>query len=223
MSIGENYLRIRREIPDYVRIVLAAKTRQPAEVAEAIGAGATDIGENYVQEAAAMIQALGEKAKTVTWHMIGELQKNKINKALPIFDVIQTIDSLEKAIAVDKRAARFEKVVPVLIEINSAAEPNKSGLAPNLSLAETVARGISQLKYLRLQGVMTMGPFGADAEDIRPYFRKTREIFDHLKALEIPGVRMNTLSMGMSDSYRVAIEEGANMVRLGTIIFGARF
>ncbi|HFE63545.1 MAG TPA: YggS family pyridoxal phosphate-dependent enzyme [Caldithrix sp.] len=223
MSIGENYLRIRNEIPGHVRIVLAAKTRQPGEVAEAIEAGATDIGENYVQEAAAMIQALGEKAEAVTWHMIGELQKNKINKALPIFDVIQTIDSLEKAIAVDKRAARFEKVVPVLIEINSAAEPNKSGLAPDSSVAETVAKGISQLKHLHLQGVMTMGPLGADPEDVRPFFRKTREIFEHLKELEISGVEMNTLSMGMSDSYRVAIEEGTNMVRLGTIIFGPRF
>ncbi|MGM0532248.1 MAG: alanine racemase, partial [Bacteroidota bacterium] len=119
MSITSNYQKLRKEIPDHVTIVLAGKTKSAEEIKEVIDAGATDIGENYVQEAETIRQELGDKANKVRWHMIGHLQKNKINKALPIFDVIQTIDSLKKAGDIDKRVEKAgKKIIPVLIEIN---------------------------------------------------------------------------------------------------------
>ena len=222
MSIAENYQKIREEIPADVTIVLAAKTRSPEEVVEVIEAGATDIGENYVQEAEKMYEALGEKAKHVRWHMIGSLQTNKINKALKMFDVFQTVDSLEKAQAVDRRAARIEKILPVYLEVNIGGEGSKSGMPPEYEHIEQLVREVSTLEHIKIEGLMTMGPISYDPEESRPYFRETKKIFDEIQSLQIPNVDMQILSMGMSSSYKVAIEEGANMVRLGTIIFGAR-
>ncbi len=222
MSITENYQNIRADIPDDVTIVLAAKTRSPEEVLEAIEAGATDIGENYVQEAEAAYEELGDAVKRVRWHLIGNLQKNKINKALQVFDVFQTIDSLKKARDVNTRAARIAKVLPVYIEVNVGEESSKAGMPPEYDEIEQLVRNMAQLESLKIEGVMTMGPFWGDPEELRPYFRQTKRIFDKLAGLGIPNVEMKTLSMGMSDSYNVAIEEGANMVRLGTIIFGPR-
>ena len=222
MNITENYQRLRRDIPEHVTIVLAAKTRTPDDVLEVIAASATDIGENYVQEAETMQQALGDAARSVRWHMIGALQTNKINKALPLFDVFQTIDSLEKAQAFETRAARFGRVWPVYLEVNIAAETSKAGMPPEYAQIEQLARHMAQFEHLRVEGIMTMGMFTPEPEDSRPYFRAARQMFDRLGALDLPNVTMKTLSMGMSDSYQVAIEEGANMVRLGTIVFGAR-
>ncbi|GAH07855.1 unnamed protein product, partial [marine sediment metagenome] len=151
--------RIRKEIPDNVTIVLASKTRTPEEIIKAIETGATDIGENYVQEAERMYNSLGEKAKKVRWHMIGALQKNKINKALPIFDVIQTVDSLKTAVAIDRRVEKAgKKIIPVYIEINIGSEITKDGLKPDYEIIESLVREISKLKHLSLEGLMTMGP-----------------------------------------------------------------
>ena len=222
MSIKENYQKIREEIPDDVTIVLAAKRRTPEEIAEVMEAGATDIGENYIQEAEEMYNALREDAKKVRWHMIGTLQKNKINKALQIFDVIQTVDSLDKAVAVNKRAERMGKIMPVYIEINIGSEMTKSGVEPIYEVIENLVREMSTLECLSVEGLMTMGPRFGNPEESRPNFRKTKEIFERIKALDLPGVKMKTLSMGMSNAYKVAIEEGSNMVRLGTIVFGER-
>jgi pyridoxal phosphate enzyme (YggS family) len=223
MSITENYQRIRKEIPDNVSIVLASKTRTPEEIMKVIETGATDIGENYVQEAEGMYNDLGEKAKKVRWHMIGALQKNKINKALPIFDVIQTIDSLKTAVAIDRRVEKAgKKIIPVYIEINIGSEITKDGLKPDYEIIESLVREISKLEHLSLEGLMTMGPRFGNPEDSRPYFRKTKDIFERIRALNLPNVNMKTLSMGMTNSYKVAIEEGSNMVRLGTIVFGKR-
>lgn len=228
MGITENYLKIREEIPGDILIVVASKTRIPEEIVEIIEAGATDIGENYVQEAEKMKQELGEKANTIKWHMIGHLQKNKINKALPIFDVIQTIDSLEKAQAIDKRTERVGKsIIPVLVEINIGSEDSKAGIKPEEhepfeEYMEKLIRDVSRLGHLRVEGLMTMGPRFGNPEDSRPYFRRTREIFEKIRDLNIPNVDMKYLSMGMTNSYRVAIEEGSNMVRIGTAIFGPR-
>jgi len=223
MSITENYQKIRNEIPDYVTIVLAGKKRTAEEIAEVIDAGATDIGENYVQEAEKMYNSLGEKAKTIRWHMIGNLQKNKINKALAVFDVIQTVDSLEKAVAVEERIAKSEKkIIPVYIEINIGSEMTKAGVKPEYEAIEELVEEISKLAHLRLEGLMTMGPGFGDPEELRIYFRKTKAVFEKIKALGLSGVDMKTLSMGMSNSYKVAVEEGSNMIRLGTVIFGER-
>ena len=222
MHIAKNYQKIREEIPDNVTIVLAGKTRTHGEIEEVIEAGATDIGENYVQEAEKMYDSLGEKAKKVRWNMIGHLQKNKINKALKIFDVVQTVDSLEKAAAIDKRAQGMGKSVSIFLEINIGSEMTKAGIKPEYEVIKNLVREISKLEHLSLEGLMTMGPRFGDPEDSRPYFRETKDVFERIKMLNLPRVKMKVLSMGMSNSYKVAIEEGSNMVRLGTVVFGER-
>ncbi len=223
MSIAENYKKIRKEIPGHITLVVAAKQRTKEEIEELIEAGATDIGENYVQEAQEMYGLLGEKAKKVKWHMIGYLQTNKINKVIPIFDVIQTVESYEKAQAIDKRVeAAGKTIIPVYIEINIGEEIQKAGIKPEYEVIENLVKQISSLSHLSLEGLMTMGPRFGDPENSRPYFRKTKEIFDKIKTLNLPNVSMKTLSMGMTNSYKVAIEEGSNMVRIGTAIFGER-
>jgi len=228
MSISANYARIRREIQDNVTIVLAAKNRTPRELIEAIEAGATDIGENYVQEAGQMYSDLRTKADRVKWHMIGHLQTNKINKALRIFDVIETVDCLEKARAINKRVIKAQKqIVPVFIEINIGSEDSKTGVRvgehePFEDYMENLIKDVSLFEHLRVEGLMTMGPRFGNPEDVRPYFRRTRQIFESIKALHLPNVHMKYLSMGMTNSYRVAIEEGSNMIRIGTAIFGER-
>jgi pyridoxal phosphate enzyme (YggS family) len=228
MSISANYARIRQEIPENVTIVLAAKARSAKEIEQAIDAGAIDIGENYVQEAGQMYSALQKKAAKVRWHMIGHLQTNKINKALRIFDVIQTVDSLEKAAAIDKRVENArKKIVPVFIEINIGSEDSKTGIKPaeHEPFDEYMGRlveDISKLEHLGVEGLMTMGPRFGDPENVRPYFKRARKIFESIKGLDLPNVNMKHLSMGMTNSYRVAIEEGSNMVRIGMAIFGKR-
>ena len=222
MNIRDNFLKIKKEIPDYVQIVLAAKTRTKEEIEEAISAGAEIIGENYVQEAEKMYQELGEKARKVKWHLIGALQKNKINKALRIFDCIQTVDSPKLAEAINKRAEKLDKKISVFIEINIGSEITKAGVKPEYEVIKELAEYISKLNYLKLEGLMTMGPRVGNSEDVRVHFRKTKEFFNRLKGANIPNVELKYLSMGMSNSYKVAIEEGANMIRLGTVIFGKR-
>ena len=222
MDIGKRYLEIRRETPEEVTIVLAAKTRTPREVAEAIAAGATDIGENYVQEAEAARRELGGSADAVRWHMIGTLQTNKINRALQSCDVIQTIDSFGKAAAVNSRAEKQAKVIPVYIEINIGGEQAKSGVLPDQESVVKLASEMSRLAHLRVEGLMTMGPMTGDPEDSRPHFRKARKLFEAIARLDMPGIHMKTLSMGMSDTYRIAVDEGSTMVRLGTVVFGPR-
>jgi len=222
MTIKNNFLRIKKEIPNYVQVVLASKMKTSEEIEEAIDAGAEIIGENYVQEAEEMYAALGPKAPQAKWHMIGPLQKNKINKALRIFDCIQTIDSAKLASAVHKRAEVLKKVMPVFIEINIGSEMTKAGVKPEYEMVEKLALHISTLSYLKLEGLMTIGPRVGNPEEVRPFFRKTKEIFERLKDAAIPYVDLKYLSMGMSNSYKIAIGEGANIIRLGTIVFGAR-
>jgi pyridoxal phosphate enzyme (YggS family) len=228
MSVSKNYTRIRREISDDVTIVVSCKTRTAEEIKEVIDAGATDIGENYVQEAGQMYSALKKDAAKVRWHMIGSLQTNKINKALRIFDVIQTVESLPKAVAIDRRVERARKQrVPIYIEINIGSEDSKAGIKPIEhepfdEYIENLVRDISRLGHIRLDGLMTMGPRFGNPEDVRPYFRRTKKLFERIRMLRLPNIDMKHLSMGMTNSYRVAIEEGSNMVRIGTLIFGKR-
>jgi len=228
MNVTENYARLREEIPADVTIVVSCKTRAAEEIEEVIDAGATDIGENYVQEAGQMYSALQKKAAKVRWHMIGHLQTNKINKALRVFDVIQTVDSVEKAAAIDKRVEGVrKKIVPVFIEINIGSEDSKAGLRPDEhepfeEYMEKLIRDMSRFGHLRVEGLMTMGPRFGDPENVRPYFKRTRKIFQGIKGLDLPNVDMKYLSMGMTNSYKVAIEEGSNMIRVGTAIFGER-
>jgi pyridoxal phosphate enzyme (YggS family) len=215
--IKENLKKILEELPEGVKLVGAAKTRTPDEVLEAIDAGLKIIGENYVQEAEKAFEAVGAK---VRWHLIGHLQSNKAKKAVNIFDMIETVDSMKLARAIDKACQNMGKVMQVLIEVNSGEEPQKAGVMPEDGIS--LVRDMSELKNIKIMGLMTMGPFAGDPEDARPYFHKTRKLFEEIKALNLPGVEMKYLSMGMSNSYRVALEEGANMVRIGTKLFGER-
>jgi len=215
--IKENVQAILDSLPEGVALVGAAKTRKPEEILAAIDGGLEIIGENYVQEAEEAFQNIGQRAK---WHMIGHLQSNKAKKAVRIFDMIETVDSIKLARAIDKACHDIGKIMQVLIEINSGEEPQKAGVLP--SAAGSLCREMSELENIRIMGLMTMGPFGGDPEHARPYFQKTKEIFEEIKALNLSGVEMKYLSMGMSNSYKVALEEGANLVRIGTKLFGQR-
>ena len=215
--ITQNIQQLLKELPPGVELVAAAKTRTPAEITEALNAGIKILGENYVQEAEQAYNAIGKLAQ---WHCIGHLQKNKVKKAVKIFDLIETVDTLELAEEIDKRCAQIGKIMPVLIEVNSGCEEQKAGAMPQNGIP--LAQAVSGLANVRLVGLMTMGPAVGDPEDSRPYFVTTREVFDELKRLNIPNVEMKYLSMGMTNSYKVALQEGANMVRLGTLIFGER-
>jgi PLP dependent protein len=216
-AIKRNVESLLQEMPPGVELVAAAKTRTAEEVRQAVEAGVRVIGENYVQEAADLASELPAGIKM---HFIGHLQKNKVKKAVEVFDLIETVDSIGLAKEIDKRSRAISKLMPVFIEVNSAGESQKHGVLPDE--VEGLIRQASILEGIKIMGLMTMGPFVLDPEKIRPYFSLTKELFDNLAAKKIPSVEMSRLSMGMSDSYRVAIEEGANLVRVGTGIFGSR-
>ena len=214
----QNIVKLLAELPDGVELVAAAKTRTAEEILEAIQAGIKIIGENYVKEAREAYKLVGKRAK---WHFIGTLQKHNVRRnMLEIFDMIETVDSLDIAREIDKRCAQIGKIMPILIEVNSGREPQKSGVLPDD--AEQLVREISSLGNIKVMGLMTMGPRFGNPEDSRPYFVETRKIFDKIKGLGLPNVEMRYLSMGMTNSYKVALEEGANIIRIGTRIFGER-
>ncbi len=215
--IKENVSKILEELPEGVSLVGAGKTRTPQEILEAVEAGLEIIGENYVQEAERAFQVVGGKVK---WHMIGHLQSNKAKKAVTVFDLIETVDSIKLARAIDRACGNIDKVMPILMEINSGEETQKAGVMPEDAIS--LARDMSELNNIKLMGLMTMGPFAGDPEDSRPYFQKTKKLFEEIKTISLPGVEMKYLSMGMSNSYKVALEEGANVVRIGTKLFGER-
>lgn len=217
MSIRGNISEILSDLPEGVEVVAAAKARTPEEVLEVVQSGVRIVGENYVQEAEKAYEMVGGEVK---WHFIGHLQKNKVKKAVKIFDMIETVDSVEVAKEIDKRCEQIGKVLSILVEINSGDEEQKSGVSPRD--AEQLIKEVSGLKNIKVMGLMTMGPRFGNPEDSRPYFIKTREIFDKIKKLNLPNVEMRYLSMGMTNSYKIAIEEGANIVRIGTKLFGER-
>jgi len=215
--IRENVKRLLGELPEGVTLLAAAKDRSADEISEAIKAGITIIGENYLQEA---IRVVNEVKERTQWHFIGHLQTNKVKKAIDIFDMIESVDSLKLAKEIERCCMRRNKIMPVLIEVNSGEEDQKSGVA--LKDVGQLVREISSLNYIKIMGLMTMGPRFGDPEQSRPYFRKTREIFEQIKDLRLANVEMRWLSMGMTNSYKIAIEEGANLVRIGTKLFGER-
>jgi hypothetical protein len=217
VTIKQNVRQILNELPESVQLVAAAKTREPREILEAVEAGIKIIGENYVQEAEKAYQVIGDKVK---WHFIGHLQKNKIKRAVELFEMIETVDSIEIAREIDKRCAVIGKTMPVLIEINSGRETQKSGVYPEN--VEQLITAAATLNNIRIMGLMTMGPLAGKPEDSRPYFIETENIFNRVKKLNLPNVEMKYLSMGMTNSYQIALEEGANIIRIGSKIFGER-
>jgi pyridoxal phosphate enzyme (YggS family) len=217
MTIREDVRALLEELPEGVELVGAAKGRTAREIEEAIDAGVKIIGENYIQEA---MLVRGDVSRDVKWHFIGHLQRNKVKGAVQMFDMIESLDSLRLAHEIDKRCGEIGKVMPVLVEVNSGREKQKYGVLPED--VEELVKKASTLPNIKIMGLMTMGPRFGNPEDARPYFKETRKIFERLKQLNLPHVEMRVLSMGMTNSYRVALEEGANMVRIGTKIFGER-
>ncbi|MDD4903257.1 MAG: YggS family pyridoxal phosphate-dependent enzyme [Candidatus Bipolaricaulis sp.] len=205
-------------IPPRVQVVAAAKTRTADEIRAALAGGIRIVGENYVQEAAAAQSVVGRDG--AEWHLIGSLQRNKAKDAVRQFDLIQTVDSLPLAERLDAAGRALGRVVPILIEVNSGREPQKAGVFPED--VEALARAIADLASIEMRGVMTLGPAREASDALRPFFAETKRRFDELARLRLPNARMTILSMGMSDSYREAIDEGATMVRLGTALFGPR-
>ncbi len=206
------------EIPPGVTIVAAAKTRTLDEIRAALSAGVMIVGDNYVQEAQAVQAVLGRGM--AQWHLIGHLQRNKAKEAVRLFDLIQTVDSVRLGEALDGASRAIGRVTPVLVEVNSAREAQKSGITPEDAAGLVAA--LDRLESLRVVGLMTMGPLAIDPEALRAAFRETRRLFEALHARTFEQARMEILSMGMSDSYRMAIEEGSTMVRMGTALFGPR-
>lgn len=208
--------KLKRKIAVDEPIVLVAVTKNHGAdlMLEAIDAGVADIGENRVQEAVEKFQALEKK---VTRHLIGHLQTNKAKQAVKLFDLIHSVDSEHLATAIDKAANSAEKIQDILIQVNLAKEDSKSGVyEENL---QSLIDKIDALKNLRLRGLMMIAPNYSDVENCRPLFAEMRKIFDELK---INRQNFDFLSMGMTNDYKIAIEEGANVVRVGTAIFGAR-
>ncbi len=208
---------ILKEMPAGVQLVAAAKTRSALEVQAAFDAGIKIMGQNYLQDAQNVI---GQVSDQISWHFIGAIQSRKVRQIVPLFDMIETVSSFKVASLIDREAQSCGKIMPILIQVNSGREEQKSGVCPEDAV--TLVREIASLENVRIMGLMTMGPNVAAAEELRPYFRLTRELAESIAAENIPNVEMRHLSMGMSDSYRVAIEEGATLVRLGTAIFGPR-
>jgi len=215
--IRENAEYILKGLPANVTLVAATKQRSISQIEEAIVAGIKIIGENYIQEAEQKRNTIGNKVK---WHLIGHLQSNKVKRAVTIFDMIESLDSLSLAAKLNKECEKMNKVMPVLIEVNIARETRKHGVLPED--VDKLVNALLEFENIRLSGLMTMGPFLENPQDLRPYFRKAKDIFERIKSLHKDNLDWHYLSMGMSDSYKIGIEEGANMIRVGTAIFGER-
>jgi pyridoxal phosphate enzyme (YggS family) len=223
--ITDNLTRLRDEIAaaaerrgrtaDQVELVCVTKTVGIAETREAVAAGVSIVGENRVQEGVRKRHELPDLE--VRWDLIGHLQTNKAKAAVENFDFIHSLDSLRIAREVGKRALRAEKEIPVLLEVNVSAEESKFGYSPDTLWEDLEALGAIQ--GIRVQGLMTMAPFEAEPEDTRPVFVALRELADKIRGQQIPGIEMRHLSMGMTNDYIVAVEEGATLVRIGSAIF----
>jgi pyridoxal phosphate enzyme (YggS family) len=200
--------------PGEVKLVAVSKTVDVDRIREAIEAGASTLGENYVQEAQKKIQEIG---KPVSWHFIGHLQSNKAKVAVRLFDAIHCVDGLPLAGDLNRRAQQVNRKIAVMIEVNLSGEATKFGAEEEKVI--TLAQGILKLEHLSLEGLMTMPPYFDDPEMSRPYFVQLRALKEKLAK---EGTPLKDLSMGMSNDFEVAIEEGATYVRVGTAIFGAR-
>jgi len=208
--------RSRRQISE-IRLMAVTKTVEENRIRQALEAGIELCGENYIQESRLKVESIGHPPQ---WHMIGHLQTNKAKYAIRLFDMVQSVDRLELAVELDRRAKAGGRILPILVEVNSGGELTKSGVAPEEALS--LIRKIAPLENLSIQGLMTMPPWFDNPETARPYFAALRTLRDQLTTEQIDRVSLRELSMGMTDDYEVAIEEGATIVRIGRGIFGER-
>jgi PLP dependent protein len=200
-----------------IKLLAAAKSQTIERICAAVAAGVTLIGENYVQEAQ---EKKSQLAQTVEWHMIGHLQRNKVKAAAEIFDVIESLDSVALARALDKEGGKSGKIVRAFVEVNLGGEESKSGIPKDQ--VKSVLEEIAKLSHLFVRGLMTVPPFRENPEEVRGFFRELGELREQLGGLNLPNVDLKELSMGMTHDYPVAIEEGATIVRIGTALFGPR-
>ena len=227
VDIGGNYARVYEQVvraaeragrrPDDITLVCAAKTKSPELVRAALRAGATDVGENYVQEAQHKIQAVPEQA---TWHLIGHLQRNKAKVAVPLFHLIHSLDSLALAKELGRQGEKHGQIVHALIEMNLAEEETKAGVPPHA--LDALLEGISTVSYLHIDGLMAIPPVASEQNASRQYFRELTQLRDRYATVEATNITLHELSMGMTHDFAVAIEEGATIVRVGRAIFGQR-
>lgn len=198
-------------------LIAVTKTVESNSIQEAVDNGVKHIGENRVQDAEGKIQALGSVA---TWHLIGHLQTNKVKKAVQLFDFIHSVDSFHLAQEISNRADQAGGKMSCLIEVNTSGEESKFGVRPDDAL--DLVRRIAPLRGISIQGLMTIGAFLPDADQVRPCFKMLKQVSQEIAAAAVPGVAMTHLSMGMTNDFEVAIEEGATMIRVGRAIFGER-
>jgi PLP dependent protein len=230
MAVYDNLLKLQERIrsaclrsgrdPERVILVAVSKGRTVDEIKEAVEAGLNDIGESRVQEALAKFNELASERvseKRIRWHLIGQLQTNKARDAVKAFDLIHSVDSLRLAQEIDRQAARMGKMQEILIEVKTSPEATKFGVNPQE--AERIIKEITKFKNIKLKGLMTVAPVVDSPEKTRPYFRALREISESVNKLQVASCNLSILSMGMSDDFEVAIEEGATMVRIGRAIF----
>jgi PLP dependent protein len=231
MSIADNVARVREQIAtaasragreaSEITLMAVSKTFPAERIAEAHAAGLRVFGENRVQEFAGKVAALRELAGA-KWHLIGHLQTNKAGKAVELFEAVDSVDSLKLAQKLNEAAGKIDKRLSVLIEVNVGGEAAKSGVAPDSAELETLLSAAPRLEHLDIRGLMTIPPFTEDPEGARSYFRRVRELLSTIQARKLPSVTIETLSMGMSHDFAVAIEEGSTCLRVGTAIFGER-
>lgn len=225
-TIGENYLSVKERVAaaaqksgrtgEDIMLIAVSKTKPVSEIKQAVEAGAHILGENKVQE----VMAKYDEIQGVDWHLIGHLQTNKVKYIIDKVKMIHSVDSLKLAQEISKRAVKAGVVMDVLVEVNIGGEESKSGVTPEE--AEKLCLDISSLDAVRVRGLMCVAPAVENAEDARIYFRKMNKLFVDIKSKNYDNIDMVYLSMGMTHDFEVAIEEGANIVRVGTAIFGAR-
>lgn len=225
-QIADNISDIRQEITktcmklgkqtEEIHLIAVTKTIEPERINEAIACGITDIGENKVQE---VMDKYG-LVSPVNWHMIGHLQTNKVKYIIDKVKLIHSLDRISLAEEIQKRAERINRSIDVLIQVNIGQEETKSGIEPE-SVHDFI-EALQTFSHIRVKGLMTVAPYEENPEKVRIYFKAMREIFEKIRAKNLSGIEMKYLSMGMTNDYKVAIEEGANMIRIGTAIFGSR-
>lgn len=225
--IAENLANVRQRIEDSARkagrdpkeitLVCVTKGADINQIREALSLGITDIGENRVNEALSKYENLGKLPDSLRWHMIGHLQTNKVRKCLKVSGIIHSLDSLRLAAELDRHAGREDKRIDSFVEVNVSGESGKYGISP--ADAYGFVKEASLLPNLRIIGLMTMAPFADNPDDARPYFRQLRALRDELLKKNIPNTDIKELSMGMTQDFETAVEEGATFVRIGTAIF----
>ena len=200
-----------------VTLCAVSKTKPEEDILTLYDAGQRDFGENYIQE---LRKKHDDLPKDIRWHMIGHLQRNKVKYIAEYIHMIHSVDSLELAQTIEKEAAKHDRIIPILIEVNIAGEDTKFGLAPSECIP--FIESIKNFEHLRIRGLMTIAPYTEDPESNRQYFRGLKELLNKANEMKLTKEPMDTLSMGMTGDYEVAIEEGATLVRVGTGIFGER-